>query len=79
MMNVKKEIKPCHIPIQNPAASSLNFSLPGAHEVRMIARAIKPRKGRRRNFFFIVLKCVGDLNKFRDNHVIALKKNHFYI
>ncbi len=33
-MNVKNEMNPCHSPIQNPAISVVNFSFPGAHELK---------------------------------------------
>jgi hypothetical protein len=41
IINVKKAIKPCHKPIQNPAVVSMKCSFPGAHEFKRIAIEIK--------------------------------------
>jgi len=47
MINVIREIKPCHNPIKKPAGSAaVNFSLPGAQDVRMIATARKAKNAR---------------------------------
>ena len=55
-MKVKRAIKPCHNPIQNPAGSRLNFSFPGAHEFINTIMIIKPKTRYRCLIFFMKVK-----------------------
>jgi len=79
IINVNKEMKPCHNPIKNPAGSASNFSFPGAHDVSAKINETKRMIGTKFLVFFMVNGLMLSILLKSTNNLISSIPLSFYL